>query len=208
MKQIRLLAIAAFAMGIFTDCKADAQSSGNGIDNTVDSTEKTMDDAAQDEVAEFVLGGGKIGPLYLGQPISAVPSSVKGLYDKVAHKKEKHEDEMDGDWIEDYLQFTKDGKEVLRSTVYNNKIHTFQLGENSEFIKTEEGYYVGYPVRDLFSKKPKEWTIDFQAGTYLISGDYTYFMDYNDLIDADWPEKVEDIKPNAKITLIVHYIER
>lgn len=161
---------------------------------------KKMFDVQEDN--ELVLGNGKLGLLQIGQSISGLPKSVSGLYDKYFYKKEVHEDDMDGPWTEEYVLFTKKGSEILRTDVSNNQIVSIRLLEGSTFIKTEDGFYVGYSARELFKKKRMEWSTYYMGEVFATSGRYTYYISSEDLIQADIPERVDQIKPDAKVISI------
>ncbi len=69
-----------------------------------------------------------------------------------------HEDEVNGDWTDEYVQFTKDGKNPFRADVSNGKIVRFKLEAGSSYIKTKNGHYVGYPARKLTREQNLKWT--------------------------------------------------
>ena len=148
--------------------------------------------------AAFVFDG-KLGPVKVGEPISNLPQSVDGLYDKYDYKKEEHEDEMDGPWTEEYYLFTKDSKEIFRADIYEGKVNQIRLLSGSTFIATPDGISVGSSARELFKKKPMEWTNYYDGNCFGTSGNYCYYINAEDLIQTDVPNKAEQIKPNAKV---------
>ena len=153
----------------------------------------------------FVLGNGKLGPLFIGQAVSALPKSVPGLYDRYVVKKESFADE-DGEWEETFCHFYKGGKLIFKAGVSDSKqIASFTLEKGSEFIKTTEGFHVGYSARDLFTRKPMEWETWYQGTTFARSGQWEYRILSDDLINADIPTKPSDIKATGKILTITHF---
>lgn len=152
----------------------------------------------------FTLTNGKLGPIQTGQRFANIPATYEGLYDKYARKVETKWDE-DGEWTEEFYQFTQNGKDIFRVYYDDNKrITSITLQEGSaSIVKTQEGFYVGYPARTLFTKKPMEWTTYFQGTTFATSGHYTYSVNDEDL-NTEIPYKVSDFKPNAKIRMIVY----
>lgn len=152
----------------------------------------------------FVLEKRKLGPIELGRPISNLPVSVEGLYDKYEHKTETHEDDMDGEWVEDYYLFTYKGKEAFRATIFEGNVYSISLYEGASKVYDRNGIFVGYSARELFNKKRMEWQTDFAGWVFGTSGDYTYFASSNDLanINAEVPRKADDFKEDAKIVRI------
>ena len=152
----------------------------------------------------FTLTNGKLGPIQTGQRFANIPATYEGLYDKYAYKKETMWGEGGDEWEEEYYQFTKAGKKIFRVLIYDGKIGSIELQAGSaSIIKTQEGFYVGYPARTLFTKKRMEWTTYYEGTAFATSGHYTYYVNDSDL-NTDSPDKVSDFKPNAKISMIVY----
>lgn len=150
----------------------------------------------------FSLTNGKLGPIQTGQRFANIPATYEGLYDKYAYKKETMWGEGGDEWEEEYYQFTKAGKKIFRVLIYDGKIGSIELQAGSaSIIKTQEGFYVGYPARTLFTKKRMEWTTYYEGTAFATSGHYTYYVNDSDL-NTDSPDKVSDFKPNAKISSI------
>ena len=152
--------------------------------------------------ATFKLANGKLGPLYIGQPVSSLPKSVAGLYDKYEYFKEEIENEMDGNYTLEMCHFYKGGKVIFQANADDKKLSSFILDKGSSFIKTGEGFYVGYPVRTLCSKKRLEWNTYYDGTAFGTDGHFTYHMLATDVINNDFPTKLSEIKPNAKIVMI------
>ncbi|WP_155808285.1 hypothetical protein [Xylanibacter brevis] len=152
----------------------------------------------------FVLENRKLGPVEIDKPISNLPQSVAGLYDKFEHKIETHEDEMDGEWVEEYYLFTKDGKKAFRINIIDDVAYDICLLEGSTNIKDRDGIYVGYSARKLFIQKKMDWENDYAGWVYGKARDYTYYIKTADLVnpDSEIPYKAEDIKEDAKIIRI------
>ena len=152
----------------------------------------------------FTLTNGKLGPIQTGQRFANIPATYAGLYDKYTYKKIEHEDDMDGGWTEEYYQFTKGGKNIFRVNIGEGKKMTgITLQEGSaNIIKTQEGYYVGYPARTLYTKKRMEWTTYFEGTAFATSGHYTFHINGDDVVGNDYPTNVNQIKATAKITRI------
>ena len=112
--------------------------------------------------------------------------------------------DMEDDWTEEYYQFTKAGKNVFRVGVdESKKITGITLQEGStSIVKTSEGFYVGYPARTLFTKKPMQWSTYFEGTSFAMSGHWTYAVLDSDLNNTDIPYKVSDLKPTAKLYTI------
>lgn len=152
----------------------------------------------------FTLTNGKLGPIQTGQRFANIPATYEGLYDKYAYKKETMWGEGGDEWEEEYYQFTKAGKKIFRVLIYDGKIGSIELQAGSaSIVKTQEGFYVGYPARTLFTKKRMEWTTYYEGTAFATSGHYTYYVNDSDL-NTDSPDKVSDFKPNAKISMIVY----
>ncbi len=152
----------------------------------------------------FTLTNGKLGPIQTGQRFANIPATYEGLYDKYAYKKETMWGEGGDEWEEEYYQFTKAGKKIFRVLIYDGKIGSIELQAGSaSIVRTQEGFYVGYPARTLFTKKRMEWTTYYEGTAFATSGHYTYYVNDSDL-NTDSPDKVSDFKPNAKISMIVY----
>ena len=150
----------------------------------------------------FILKDGKLGPLYIGQSMNSIPQSFPGLYDKCVYKHESGSDDMDGDWTIDYYQFYKNGKKVFTANFEDNKLYSFTLGAGSSYIKTPEGYYVGYSARELYKKtRHLVWNNAYEGFVYVTSGRFTYNIN-SDMLKGEFPSKVTDFKSNAKINSI------
>ena len=89
---------------------------------------------------------GKLGPIQVGQKYSDLPESYSGLYDKSYY----HESSKTEDYKWGYSLFMKDGHEVFRLDIRNDIIEAISLSEYSSYIKTSDGFFVGYPARGLF----------------------------------------------------------
>lgn len=157
--------------------------------------------------AGFVLGDGKLGPLAIGQTVESLPQSVDGLYDSYKYDQQVIENEMEGSWTEEWVYFYKGGKEIFKSFAENKTIGSFVLEEGSSFISTTEGYYVGYSARELFSKKRLNWETWYMGTAFARDGHWEYHIPTEGLEAADFPSKLDDIKPSATISQIVYYKE-
>lgn len=160
----------------------------NGEDVEDDSETEESNDAS------VILNNGKLGPVEVGKPMPNLPKKVDGLYDKYTHFDE------DGD----YYTFTKDGKDVFNAFIYEDKVYSIRLLEGSSFIKTSDGISVGSSARDLFKKVRMNWETYYEGETFGTSGHYTYYVNSDDLIQTDIPQKAEHFKPDAKVTGIVY----
>ncbi len=155
----------------------------------------------------FVLQDGKLGPIQIGQRFANIPATYAGLYDKYTRKVETMADE-DGEWTVEYYQFTKAGKNIFRVDIDDDKkmSHlTLQAGSAS-IVKTQDGYYVGYPARTLFTKKRMNWSTYYQGTAFASNGHYTYFVDSDDIPNTDVPYNASDFKPTAKISSILYHL--
>lgn len=153
----------------------------------------------------FTLTNGKLGPIQTGVKFANIPATYAGLYDKYTYKKELMGGEGGDEWEEEYYQFTKAGKKIFRVLIYDGKIGSIELQEGSSaIIKTQEGFYVGYPARTLFTKKRMEWETYYEGTSFATSGHYTYHINSNDVIGNEYPTNVNQIKPNAKVSMIVY----
>ncbi len=162
------------------------------------------DEADESNDASVIFSYGKLGPVEVGKAMPSLPASVEGLYDNFGHKKEEHEDDMDGAWTEEYYLFTKDGKEVFRANIYEGKVNSIRLLSGSSFIKTPDGISVGSSARVLFNKVPMEWGTYYEGETFGTNGHFTYYVSSDDLIQTDIPHKADHFKPDAKVVGIVY----
>lgn len=164
--------------------------------------QRTSTQAAQ----TFTLTNGKLGPIQTGTRFANIPATYAGLYDKYTRKVETMADE-DGEWTEEYYQFTKAGKNVFRVYLDDaKKIASINLQAGSaSIVKTQEGYYVGYSARTLFTKKPMQWETYYQGTTFATSGHYTFVVNSDDVPNTDIPQKAADFKPDAKISSITYH---
>lgn len=149
---------------------------------------------------------GTLGPLRLGQTVASLPKSVEGLYDNFKYTSEYVENEMD-DFAEtvEWCTFYKNGKEIFKSYAEDKKLQSFILEEGSSFIKTSEGYYVGYPARTLFNKKRLQWENYYEGSAFARNGRWEYHIDDEGLNGVEIPRRATDVKQNAKISMIVLY---
>lgn len=184
-----------------------------GKQSSTDSTQQPVGKPSTQTAAKpaaatsFVLGNGKLGPLSVGQTVASLPKSVAGLYDNYKVTKEEHGDE-EGTWMEEWVHFYKGGKEIFKAFVDDNKkLSSFALQPGSSFIKTTEGYYVGYNARELFNKKRMEWTNYYTGTAFARSGHFEFHINDDDLDGADIPSKASHIKASAKISEIIYYQE-
>ncbi|MGN1263353.1 MAG: hypothetical protein ACI4TW_04890 [Prevotella sp.] len=183
--------------------------SGSAIDEDIELVEP--DTVTAEEIDEptdtgvespsFVLDKGTLGPIAIGKLYTDLPQNVEGLYDCFGYKSETHEDEMDGDWTEEYVMFYKDGKEVFSTGIDGKKIISVTLLNNA--IKTADGYHVGYNARKLFQEKPMQWENYYMGEVFASKNGYTYFVSSDDL-NAEIPEKVSDFKADATVSKIVY----
>lgn len=155
----------------------------------------------------FTLTNGKLGPVQVGKKFANIPATYSGLYDKYTRQTEKEYNE-----VEDYemtivcYQFTKGGKNVFCVIMEGNTIGAIKLQEGSaSIVKTQKGFYVGYPARDLFSKRLTEW-FNIEEGTAAcFDGNYTYEVNADDRISINSIESANDFKPDAKISSITYH---
>ena len=154
-----------------------------------------------------VFANGKLGPVIVGSPIGELPQQVKGLYDKVEHKTEEHEDEMDGPWTEDYYLFTKNGKPVFRANLDGGKVFSIRLLEGSSFIVTPGGFYVGMPALNLVNRVRMRWETYYDGEVFATNDRFTYYVSA-DYINGDVPVKIEDFKEGATILGIVYSLNQ
>ena len=182
--------------GVLFEVPADAQQKPT-------ENPEVVDEVIQ-EVKDYALDNGKLGPVEIGKNIADLPEAVEGLYDKSEHKKEVHESDMEDDWTEEYYIFTKDGKEVFRTDVEGKKIVSVVLLEGASSIKTSDGFYVGCSAQELFKAKKMQWENYFEGNVFATSGHYTYLVNSDDLVNTDIPEKASDFKSTAKVIRIIY----
>ena len=168
----------------------------------VKKTTTTAKTATTASAASFTLTNGKLGPLFIGQTVASIPKSVAGLYDRYEYTKEDIENEMDGDYTLELCHFYKGGKEIFQCNADDKKLSSFILKQGSSFIKTPDGFHVGYSVRSLCGKKRLQWETYFEGTAFATSGHYTYHMKSSDVINNDYPTKLSEIKATAKIEMI------
>lgn len=156
-----------------------------------------------DDTPSFVLDKGTLGPVAIGKAYTDLPQSVEGLYDSFEHKSETHEDEMDGEWTEEYVMFYKDGLEVFSVGVDGKKITSVTLLKNTTYIKTTDGYYIGYDARKLFQEKKMDWETYYMGEVFASKDGYTYYVNSDD-VTTEIPEKASDFKAGATLTKIVY----
>lgn len=156
----------------------------------------------------IVFENGKLGPVQVGKTIPQLPDAVEGLYDHYEHKKIEHEgSEMDDPWTEEYYLFTKGGREIFRANIYENRVYSVRLLKGSSFIRTPDGITVGFSARGLNSIKRLNWTNYYDGNVFGTEGHYNYYIDPDDLVQADTPAKNEDLKPSAKVIGIEYYVD-
>ena len=151
----------------------------------------------------FVLDKGTLGPIAIGKAYTDLPQSVEGLYDTFKYKIETHEDDMDGEWTEEYVMFYNDGKEIFSTGIDGKKITSVTLLKNATNIKTADGYYVGYDARRLFQEKKMDWETYYMGEVFACKDGYTYFVS-SDVVNTEIPEKTSDFKSNATLSKIVY----
>lgn len=170
------------------------------LTNTPSAT-MTIDNAGSATAESFVLNNGTLGPIQAGKLITTLPKSYSGLYDKYVYKKEQFAD-MEGEWTEDHYYFYKNGKKVIDVYTSDKVISSISLLPGSSYIKTPEGFYVGCSARDVYNKKKMEWSTYYEGYSFATSNKITYYINSDDITNHETPNKVSDIKPNAKIVKI------
>lgn len=160
--------------------------------------------AATSQAKKFTLANGKLGPLFIGKTVASLPKSVDGLYDSYKYETFEVENDMEGSWTEEWCHFYKDGKEIFKCFAEGKKLTSFVLMEGSSFIKTNEGFYVGYNARELFNKKRMKWETYFEGTAFGTSGHFIYHINDSDLLGCEYPTRATHIKQNAKIVKIVY----
>lgn len=171
----------------------------------VQRTQVQQSTTTQAATTTFTLVNGKLGPVQVGSKFANIPATYAGLYDKYIHETQTMED-MDGEWTVEYYQFTKAGKNVFRVDLDDTKkISSITLQEgSSSLVKTPDGFYVGYPARTLFTKKRMEWSTYYDGCTFATSGNFTYKVNDEDLVNIDIPQNVNHFKPTAKVSSIIY----
>jgi SH3-like domain-containing protein len=161
--------------------------------------------AATSQAKSFTLANGKLGPLSIGQTVASLPKSVEGLYDNYKYETFEVENDMEGSWTEEWCHFYKGGKEIFKCFAEGKKLTTFVLMEGSSFIKTNEGFYVGYNARELFNKKRMKWETYYEGTAFGTSGHFIYHVNSDDVQGGvEFPSRATHIKQNAKIVKIVY----
>ncbi len=165
-------------------------------------------------VKTFVMGNGKLGPIFIGQFVTTLPKTIPGLYDTYTYFKGNEkvyemgmEDDDEGeDVFVERLTFIKNGQEIVNVGVDDGKIVSFCVGKGASFIRTVNGFHVGSSARELFRKSPKmNWeSIYYENVVEATKGGYTYTMNSDDLPNTDTPKRAEDFKPTAKIISIYY----
>lgn len=181
----------------------DAQSKSTPVQHSQPQQSTTAETAAE----SFILADGKLGPIQVGARFANIPATYAGLYDKYTRETEKEYNE-----VEDYeitfvcYQFNKAGKNIFRVIMEGNKISAIQLQEGSaSIVKTQDGFYIGYPARTLFNKKPTEW-YNLEGGTAAcFDGNYTYEVSASDRVSISSIESAKDFKQDAKICTIIYH---
>lgn len=184
-----------------TSAGSETSSAGNANNTTTGKSTTTVQQGASQQT--FILQNGTLGPVKRGMAIGSLPKQYPGLYDKFTRDKEYYNDED----FDEYLLFTKNGQEIFSAYLNENKIGSIcLLSGSSSFIKTPEGYYVGYSVNQLNKEKKLEWEHHMdEAETWATSGEYTYYVENNDVIEDDKNELlVRGFKTGAKIIEIAH----
>lgn len=159
--------------------------------------------ATQQTQTAFTLTNGKLGPVSIGIRYATLPKKHNGLYDSFKYTKEEMGDDMDS-WIEEWCHFYKGGREIFRCFVDDGKLISIVLLPGSEFIKTGEGFHVGYNARELYRKKTMQWETYFEGESFGTSGHYTYYISSDDVANNETPNRVTDIKAAAKLMKIVY----
>lgn len=182
-------------------------SSSSAVDEDielVDEEEIMLEEESEDELSQtFVLDKGKLGPIEIGMSYTDLPSAVEELYNRFEYKSVTHEDDMDGEWTEEYLQFYKDNKEVFTTGVIGKKITSFTLLGNASYIRTADGFFVGYNAREFFQSTKLDWETYYMGEAFASMNGYTYYVNSDDLT-TDVPAKVSDFKANATLSKIVY----
>lgn len=173
----------------------------------VQRTQTQQSSTAQTATRAFTLTNGKLGPIQVGQRFANIPATYAGLYDKYTRQIEKEYNEVeDFDMTFVCYQFTKEGQNIFKVVMEGNRISAIRLQEGStSIVKTQEGFYVGYPVRTFFTKKPLEW-FNLEGGTATaFDTHYTYEVKAADRQNLSSVQSVNDFKPTAKISEIIYH---
>ena len=207
-KRLLLLPLMMFALSLACVAQSRVQSKGS-VKKSTTKAKSLREVSSKVNVEEntkkgFVLVNGKLGPIQIGKSIKDLPKSYAGLYDKMKRETINHESDMEDDWTEDFYQFIKDGKNVLRTDVDGNKITSIVLQEGSSFVKPSEGYHVGGSAVELFRKKKMQWVTYYEGTVFATSGHYTFHVNDDDIINSDTPQKISDFKASAKIIRIIY----
>lgn len=102
-------------------------------------------------ITEFVLKKGGLGNLDFTKPISQLPKSVRGLYDKF--EVETVMNEMEG-YEETYVNFTLNGKKVMTGISDSEGTEKIlsSLTAEAPIVFTPRGIYPGMTVQKAFEK--------------------------------------------------------
>lgn len=159
----------------------------------------------------FTITNGKLGPVQIGKSMRSIPSSFAGLYDR--YKKETF-DFSDGDIgdedaptvkVTEY-SFFKNGKNIFNVTTDEKLVaNKIELKPGSSFIKTPEGFYVGYSARELFKKHPRNWDNAYEGEAWVDSGKFRYCVN-NRFLTTEYPTAISHFRQNAKITTIYYFM--
>ena len=111
---------------------------------------------------------------------------------------------MDGAWTEEYYQFVKAGKTIFKVYLEEGKVSAISLLPGSSFIKTPDGFYVGYPAQKLYQQKKMQWEYYLsEPEAFATSGHYTYGVAATDA-KTNSMDKLIGFKPNAKVSIITY----
>lgn len=155
----------------------------------------------------FVVTNGKLGPIQLGSSMANIPRSVAGLYDKFTKETVNRFDgdigDEDGPTIQETIfSFYKNGKNIFNVTADEKLVaYNIELMEGSSYIKTAEGYFVGYSAREFFKKHSRGWDNDYTEGAFVDSRNCRYYVE-DRYMNVEIPTKVSNFTANAKITKI------
>ena len=102
-------------------------------------------------ITEFVLKKGGLGNLDFTKPISQLPKSVRGLYDKF--EVETVMNEMEG-YEETYVNFTLNGKKVMTGISDSEGTEKIlsSLTAEAPIVFTPKGIYPGMPLKEAFAR--------------------------------------------------------
>lgn len=158
----------------------------------------------------FVMGNGKLGPIFIGQFVTTLPKTILGLYDTYTYfkgmiKEYEMGDEEGEEVLTERVIFIKDGKEIIEASCTDGKISSFYVQNGASFIKTIEGYHIGSSAREFYSKHPKlQWDNYYEGYVFTKIKDYVYHVNSDDVINKDIPNRIADFKPTAKIMSIYY----